>query len=43
MSPAIAPATAARLEGRTAMTHALETQLISGMFSRMQMAITGKD
>ena len=28
---------------QNAMTHALETQLISGMFSRMQMAITGKD
>ena len=28
---------------QTAMTHALETQLISGMFSRMQMAITGKN
>jgi flagellar basal-body rod protein FlgB len=28
---------------QNAMTHALETQLISGMFSRLQMAITGKD
>ena len=28
---------------QNSMTHALETQLISGMFSRMQMAITGKD
>ena len=28
---------------QNAMTHALETQLISGMLSRMQMAITGKD
>ena len=28
---------------QNAMTHALETQLITGMFSRMQMAITGKD
>lgn len=28
---------------QNAMTHALETQLIGGMFSRMQMAITGKD
>ena len=28
---------------QNAMTHALETQLVSGMLSRMQMAITGKD
>jgi flagellar basal-body rod protein FlgB len=28
---------------QNSMTHALETQLISGMLSRMQMAITGKD
>jgi len=28
---------------QNSMTHALETQLISGMFSRMQMAITGRD
>jgi flagellar basal-body rod protein FlgB len=28
---------------QNAMTHALETQLIGGMFSRLQMAITGKD
>ena len=28
---------------QNAMTHALETQLISGMFSRLQMAISGKD
>jgi flagellar basal-body rod protein FlgB len=28
---------------QNSMTHALETQLITGMFSRMQMAITGKD
>ena len=27
---------------QNAMTHALETQLISGMLSRLQMAITGK-
>jgi flagellar basal-body rod protein FlgB len=26
-----------------AVTHSLETQLISGMLERMQMAITGKD
>ena len=25
------------------MTHALETQMISGMFAKMRMAITGKD
>jgi flagellar basal-body rod protein FlgB len=28
---------------QNSMTHALETQLITGMFSRMQMAITGRD
>jgi flagellar basal-body rod protein FlgB len=28
---------------QNAVAHALETQLINGMFERMQMAITGKD
>jgi flagellar basal body rod protein FlgB len=28
---------------QNSMTHSLETQLVSGMLSRMQMAITGKD
>src|ERR1700739_3012566 len=28
---------------QTAVMHSLETQLVSGMLSRMQMAITGKD
>jgi flagellar basal-body rod protein FlgB len=28
---------------KNAVTHSLETQLISGMLQRMQMAITGKD
>ena len=28
---------------QNSMTHSLETQLVSGMLSKMQMAITGKD
>jgi flagellar basal-body rod protein FlgB len=28
---------------QNSLTHSLETQLVSGMLSRMQMAITGKD
>ena len=28
---------------QTAVMHSLQTQLVSGMLSRMQMAITGKD